>query len=67
MSEMCGKELGKHGVTVLSLWPGLVQTEHIMEMKDTLEKAKVVCHPWYYLISPCPCQTVLVLYIVKLS
>jgi len=41
MSEMCGKELGKHGVTVLSLWPGLVQTEHIMEMKDSIEKAKV--------------------------
>ena len=32
MSEMCGKELKKHNVTCLSLWPGLVQTEHIMAM-----------------------------------
>ena len=45
MSEMCGKELGKHGVTMLSLWPGLVQTEHILEMKEGIEKAKVVSSP----------------------
>jgi len=34
MSEMCGKELKKHSVTCLSLWPGLVQTENIIAAKD---------------------------------
>ena len=39
MSEMCGKELKKHNVTCLSLWPGLVQTEAILAAKDTIQKA----------------------------
>ena len=39
---MCGKELGRHGVTMVSLWPGLVQTEHIMSVKDNISEAKVV-------------------------
>lgn len=29
MSAMCGKELRKHNVAVMSLWPGLVRTEHM--------------------------------------
>jgi len=41
MSEMCGKELKKHNVACVSLWPGLVQTEHILSVKDDLEKSPV--------------------------
>ena len=39
MSEMCGRELKKHNVTCLSLWPGLVQTEAILAAKETIQKA----------------------------
>ena len=39
MSEMCGKELKKHNVTCMSLWPGLVQTEHMVAAKDSFKKA----------------------------
>ena len=38
MSEMCGKELKKHNVTCVSLWPGLVQTEAIVAAKESFEK-----------------------------
>merc|ERR1712150_426 len=41
ISEMCGKELKKHNVTCVSLWPGLVQTEAIVAAKDKIEKATV--------------------------
>ena len=37
MSAMCGKELRKHNVAVMSLWPGLVRTEH---METFAAKAK---------------------------
>ena len=44
MSEMCGKELKAHGVTCVSLWPGLVQTEAIVAIKDKIETK--VCQYW---------------------
>ena len=43
MSEMCGKELKAHNVTCISLWPGVVQTEAIVAMKDKIE-TKVCKH-----------------------
>jgi NAD(P)-dependent dehydrogenase (short-subunit alcohol dehydrogenase family) len=33
MSVDCGVELAKHNVTVLSLWPGAVKTEHFHALR----------------------------------
>jgi NAD(P)-dependent dehydrogenase (short-subunit alcohol dehydrogenase family) len=44
MSADCGVELAEHNVTVLSLWPGAVKTEHFHALRkdDKLaEMAKV--------------------------
>ena len=37
MAVDCGKELKKHNVTMLSLYPGAVKTELITQFKDQNE------------------------------
>lgn len=42
MAADCALELRRHGVSYVSLWPGMVQTELL---KDHLEKSEIANNP----------------------